>query len=269
MRSSSSVVEDDSDIITPQVAINLASVLRELPDDPTLETPPVTETLRLPAMPAMPAVRATPVMPVMPLHRPSTLSPFETVPWPTDPGAMREPAPTIEWPPPQRSTLRIGWLVACTVVALVGVGAGVFGSRAGRGGQAITPLAPSAIAALCASYAASTPALPALPAPPSPPAPPAAPAPPATAASAAATTPAATTATTPVVPAREKTESLGRLLTADARPHHRIFVDGKVVGETPATVTLACGPHAVRLGSAGALQRVDVPCGEALRLRDR
>lgn len=53
----------------------------------------------------------------------------------------------------------------------------------------------------------------------------------------------------------------GVLVTAGATPGRRIFVDRKTVGETPAEVTVSCGRHAVRVGSAGVTRNVDVPCG--------
>jgi hypothetical protein len=42
---------------------------------------------------------------------------------------------------------------------------------------------------------------------------------------------------------------------------HRIFVDGRLVGESLRSLRLACGRHAVRVGSAGITRPVDVPCG--------
>jgi hypothetical protein len=47
---------------------------------------------------------------------------------------------------------------------------------------------------------------------------------------------------------------------------HRIFVDGRTVSEGTDPVRVPCGPHAVRIGSAGRLQQIDVPCGSALSL---
>jgi hypothetical protein len=38
-------------------------------------------------------------------------------------------------------------------------------------------------------------------------------------------------------------------------------VDGRVVGQTPAVLTVPCGRHDVKVGSAGSHQSVDVPCG--------
>ncbi|MCA9584047.1 MAG: PEGA domain-containing protein [Myxococcales bacterium] len=53
----------------------------------------------------------------------------------------------------------------------------------------------------------------------------------------------------------------GTIVTASARAGHRIYVDEKVVGQTPDAVTVRCGTRSVRLGSAGTKRQVDVPCG--------
>jgi serine/threonine-protein kinase len=53
----------------------------------------------------------------------------------------------------------------------------------------------------------------------------------------------------------------GVLQTAGAVPGRRIFVDKRTVGQTPGSVTVACGTHLVRIGSSGVARNVDVPCG--------
>lgn len=45
---------------------------------------------------------------------------------------------------------------------------------------------------------------------------------------------------------------------------HRLFVDGVVVGETPAQVLVTCGEHVVKVGSAGREQTLDVACGSTV-----
>jgi serine/threonine-protein kinase len=47
---------------------------------------------------------------------------------------------------------------------------------------------------------------------------------------------------------------------------HRIYVDGRVVGEGTDPIRVKCGSRSVRVGSAGRLQQIDVPCGEAIDL---
>jgi hypothetical protein len=42
---------------------------------------------------------------------------------------------------------------------------------------------------------------------------------------------------------------------------HRVWIDSKIVGQSPASFSVPCGPHSVRVGSHGASHRVDVPCG--------
>jgi serine/threonine-protein kinase len=59
---------------------------------------------------------------------------------------------------------------------------------------------------------------------------------------------------------------VGVLQTPDGMANHRVFVDGVVRGTGGQTFRLACGPHAVRLGSAGRLQWVEIPCGATLRV---
>jgi hypothetical protein len=50
-------------------------------------------------------------------------------------------------------------------------------------------------------------------------------------------------------------------VTTDAAPNHRIYVDGRVLGQTPDTVHVKCGAHVIKLGSSAREQTVDVPCG--------
>jgi len=58
----------------------------------------------------------------------------------------------------------------------------------------------------------------------------------------------------------------GDLIPPAAAAGHRVFVDGKVAGEGSAPIHLHCGAHTVRIGSAGAEKKVDVPCGGTLNL---
>jgi hypothetical protein len=53
----------------------------------------------------------------------------------------------------------------------------------------------------------------------------------------------------------------GRLITAASEAGHRIFMDGRLVGGGGAPLAVRCGEHEVRVGSAGQLRRVTVPCG--------
>lgn len=51
--------------------------------------------------------------------------------------------------------------------------------------------------------------------------------------------------------------------------HHRVWIDGKLAGETPNVFETPCGNHVVRIGSAGQPQMVEVPCGEELVLEHK
>ena len=57
--------------------------------------------------------------------------------------------------------------------------------------------------------------------------------------------------------------------TAGALAGRRIYVDERVLGQTPESVTVKCGAHIVRLGSAGKPQKIDVPCGGAIVVGDK
>jgi hypothetical protein len=46
----------------------------------------------------------------------------------------------------------------------------------------------------------------------------------------------------------------------DAAEGHRVFMDGKTLGE-PFPTEVACGTHVVRVGGKGRDQKIDVPCG--------
>jgi hypothetical protein len=45
---------------------------------------------------------------------------------------------------------------------------------------------------------------------------------------------------------------------------HRAFVDGKPVGDAPASMRIACGPHSVRVGVGSKGRSIDVPCGGSI-----
>jgi serine/threonine protein kinase len=61
----------------------------------------------------------------------------------------------------------------------------------------------------------------------------------------------------------------GELRTLPSMPPHRVFVDGRAIGESGAVVNLPCGTHAVRIGAGGKLQSVNVPCGGAIEVATR
>ena len=45
---------------------------------------------------------------------------------------------------------------------------------------------------------------------------------------------------------------------------HRVFFDGRLVGEAGKDLTVPCGAHKVKVGSAGVERAVTVPCGSRL-----
>ena len=47
---------------------------------------------------------------------------------------------------------------------------------------------------------------------------------------------------------------------------HRIYVDGKVVGEGVAPLVIACGQHSIQIGSQGKPRDVNVPCGALAKI---
>ena len=59
---------------------------------------------------------------------------------------------------------------------------------------------------------------------------------------------------------------MGTVTVAPARSGHRVFVDGRVVGESPGTFTVRCGWRAVRVGSQGQTLNLEVPCGGDLSI---
>lgn len=66
----------------------------------------------------------------------------------------------------------------------------------------------------------------------------------------------------PAPPAIEATK--GELSFPKAANGHRIYVDGKGVGEPPAPIVVACGQHVVKVGSRGRARTMLVPCGESV-----
>jgi serine/threonine-protein kinase len=53
----------------------------------------------------------------------------------------------------------------------------------------------------------------------------------------------------------------GTITVPESRAGHRVYVDKRVIGESPGTFTVRCGWQAVKVGSQGNVQNVNVPCG--------
>lgn len=62
-------------------------------------------------------------------------------------------------------------------------------------------------------------------------------------------------------PTATATATTGVVRTSHAAFQHRVFLDGKVIGEGEGEFTVPCGDHTVRVGSAGQEEPVTVPCG--------
>ncbi len=65
----------------------------------------------------------------------------------------------------------------------------------------------------------------------------------------------------PAIPA-----TTGNVVASSRAAGHRVFIDGRVAGQGPGSFLVKCGRHTVRVGSSGASQRVDVPCGGAVNV---
>lgn len=61
-------------------------------------------------------------------------------------------------------------------------------------------------------------------------------------------------------------DSYGELSTGPAGRGHRVLFDGHSIGDGPGPFHVRCGAHTVQIGSAGAVQHVEVPCGGTLRV---
>lgn len=76
--------------------------------------------------------------------------------------------------------------------------------------------------------------------------------------------PSATPSSTPTTtPSGEGTT--GQLTVGTSAKGHRVFFDGKVLGEM-GTYTVPCGTHKVKVGSGGKEQTLTIPCGSSLSI---
>jgi hypothetical protein len=62
--------------------------------------------------------------------------------------------------------------------------------------------------------------------------------------------------------------SVGTVRAADSGGH-RVWIDGKLVGNTPQAYEVVCGHHVVRVGSNGQPQMIEVPCGGEVQVELR
>jgi serine/threonine protein kinase len=59
----------------------------------------------------------------------------------------------------------------------------------------------------------------------------------------------------------------GAIAVPLSRGGHRVWIDGRLAGASPGTFPVTCGGHIVRVGSQGAVQRVEVACGAELTVQ--
>ncbi|MCW5831387.1 MAG: hypothetical protein KIS78_02885 [Labilithrix sp.] len=71
----------------------------------------------------------------------------------------------------------------------------------------------------------------------------------------------------PVAPATEEVApTMTRVILPSYAKGHRVFVDGRVVGEGAEPITVACGKHKIQIGSRGRARARNLPCGGELAL---
>jgi serine/threonine-protein kinase len=68
------------------------------------------------------------------------------------------------------------------------------------------------------------------------------------------------------VPSASSAGNVGNL-NVSTRGGHRVWVDERLVGDSPAIFRVRCGVRSVRVGSQGYVQRVKVPCGGDVEIR--
>jgi serine/threonine protein kinase len=54
---------------------------------------------------------------------------------------------------------------------------------------------------------------------------------------------------------------LGSIFTDPSQSGHRIFSEGRVLGESPGPIQVRCGTRSIQVGSAGTARDVSIPCG--------
>ncbi len=79
--------------------------------------------------------------------------------------------------------------------------------------------------------------------------------------------PSAPSAASPAVPSVVVAPTLATITVPPSRAGHRVWVDGRLVGQSPATFVVRCGSHAVRVGSQGRVQAIEVRCGTDVVVR--
>ncbi|MFO0736244.1 MAG: protein kinase [Labilithrix sp.] len=249
-------------------------VMEPIPPLPRLQAQGLTSTVMMearPQTPSQPVPYHTPA-PTPAMHSPEP--PHVSRPPPQQHYVGADPRPSKPVPsygPPPRKGVGVGTVAVVLIVVIAAGIAGTVGfvryqaqKELVDAGAYVPPPRPTASLAVATSVEA--PATAERPAEP----------PAVDASTTAASAPDASPATPPATaiaadaaPAEPVAEGMGQLKTTGAAPGRRIFVDDKVAGQTPETLTLKCGPHKVKLGSTGTTQDVDVPCAGDVTVGDK
>jgi serine/threonine protein kinase len=182
------------------------------------------------------------------------------------------PLPPIDTLPPPRPR-RGGWAVGVVLLVSacsVGIYFGLHWRRSAKAGTAVRPK----VSATAGPTTSPPPSASAAAAPPASANAPAAASVTATAAAAVtaivtaigATGASASPAATATAPATAPTPAAttGDVIIPVETGGHRVYIDGRLAGQSPATFTVRCGAHSVRIGSAGTARQVKVPCGDSV-----
>jgi eukaryotic-like serine/threonine-protein kinase len=209
-------------------------------------------------MPAPAPIRApTPLPPPAAALPPIAMPPrFEMPSFPMAPGVNDGPVVIERIPRARRSRGvsrgTLGAIVGVSVTALVLTsGLLVLRVRPTTAKPNVAATAPTKAAATVPAKSAATPTI----------------APTATAVPTVNATPTSTATSAPMTTTVPATSSSGTLDTSSARPNHRVWVDGRVVGQTPGVFSVRCGSRSVRVGSQGSLKTIDIPCGGTVTAR--
>jgi hypothetical protein len=76
--------------------------------------------------------------------------------------------------------------------------------------------------------------------------------------------PAPASAAAPAAPTVTDAPLFGTVTVPRSRAGHRVWIDGRLVGESPGNFRVSCGDHDVRVGSHGVVRRLAVACGESV-----
>jgi serine/threonine protein kinase len=231
-------------------------------------SPPAT--LPLGAMQPSPSVPAAPP-PLPPLSPPPVAHATMTGTHPPMSPAHAS-VPVAAGGPRRRGALVLAGVAVLLFSVAAGV-AGFVGYVRWQKSHAVAPIAPTNVAPKASAVAptqASTTSTSRSPfAQPDPPSVSAAPPTSASASASATASASASASASAAAPVDDVPAGMGRVRTSGAAAGRRIFVDERTVGQTPQSVIVKCGSRAIKLGSAGSTQTVDVPCGGEITVGDR